>query len=336
MYSFLLFFFLIFAIYLYRSNKLIIDNPDNKSHSIHKSLTPRNLGFLFLSTPFFFYEFKYDIFLIISLSSIIISIPGFLEDFNLNLSPIVRLIMQFFLILLILIQFNEFFILKSISFLNILESNNIFLFFITFFAFWGFINAINFIDGLNGLLILYVLLIFTFLSIISNFPSYFLIIIIFLIFILFFNFPFSFFFLGDFGSYFIGSFIGLSMISISNNLISINNLTDFHIINFLIYPIIETIYSIFRRIKISKSPFSPDNLHLHSLLHKYFLRKTNYSNPITSLSIIVYLGIFFFIAINLNNVFFLILLAISQIIIYVIIYKILIIFLFKNNKKKVQ
>ena len=71
-------------------------------------------------------------------------------------------------------------------------------------------------------------------------------------------------YMGDSGSYFLGSIISLIAIYFCNN-----NITKFNLIYPLIifsYPILDMTFVIFKRIIQSRSPFYPDTSHLHQRL----------------------------------------------------------------------
>ena len=97
--------------------------------------------------------------------------------------------------------------------------------------------------------------------------------IIILIIFLKFNFPKAKIFLGDGGSYLLGSFIAISAIrtSIENPTIS-----PFYFCIILFYLFFEVFFSFFRKlIKEKTSPIHPDKKHLHMLLYKILLKKSN-------------------------------------------------------------
>jgi len=90
---------------------------------------------------------------------------------------------------------------------------------------------------------------------------------------LYFNYPKAYIFLGDNGAYFIGFYIAIiSIMLVKRN----NNVSAFYALIVNIYPIFETLFSIWRR-KISKRRklMDPDGMHLHSLLFRRVLRWGN-------------------------------------------------------------
>lgn len=89
---------------------------------------------------------------------------------------------------------------------------------------------------------------------------------------LFWNFPFGMIFLGDGGAYFIGFFLGeLVVLLIGRN----PAVSPWYAILLLIYPIFETLFSIYRRkIVRGRSPGMPDGIHLHHLIFMRMVRWT--------------------------------------------------------------
>ena len=89
---------------------------------------------------------------------------------------------------------------------------------------------------------------------------------------LLFNFPKAKVFLGDSGSYLLGTFIAISIIktSIANPTIS-----PFYFCILLFYLFFEVFFSFFRKLIRKKSPLHPDTKHLHMLLYKILLKKNN-------------------------------------------------------------
>ena len=101
---------------------------------------------------------------------------------------------------------------------------------------------------------------------------------------------------GDGGSYFIGSIIGSMCIYITNAGI----LTSMHVACILFYPTMEVIVSFFRRVFINKkSPFLPDELHLHIMLFKLLHKKIKNNYLLNNLnSLLSLILIFVFLIIN--------------------------------------
>ena len=47
-----------------------------------------------------------------------------------------------------------------------------------------------------------------------------------------------------------------------------NNLSPWYVLTMLSYPVFEVIFSVFRKLRIRRSPLKPDDLHLHMVIHK--------------------------------------------------------------------
>ena len=134
------------------------------------------------------------------------------------------------------------------------------------------VNGSYRIDGFNGLLSIHSLIILVTLFFINylnqNYELAYILfcgILIVLIFLKH-NFPSAKIFLGDGGSYFLGTFIAVSVVktSIANPLIS-----PFFFCILLFYLFFEVFFSFFRKLFINKkSPLYPDNKHLHMLFYK--------------------------------------------------------------------
>jgi UDP-N-acetylmuramyl pentapeptide phosphotransferase/UDP-N-acetylglucosamine-1-phosphate transferase len=142
------------------------------------------------------------------------------------------------------------------------------------FALVGAINAFNIIDGLNGLasgLGIISALTYFVISKQLNLQEVALLNLIFIASVLGFfvwNFPKGKIFLGDTGSYFIGFFIGVMSILIAGGYHS--QVSPWVAMLVMFYPVWETLFSFWRRIKEGKNPFEPDKKHLHHLLYFYF------------------------------------------------------------------
>ena len=74
------------------------------------------------------------------------------------------------------------------------------------------------------------------------------------------------FFLGDGGAYFLGALCGLGLIQVSNSV----DVSVWWLLALVFYPIADLIWSIGRRALSGRSPFEPDNQHLHNLLFAWF------------------------------------------------------------------
>jgi UDP-GlcNAc:undecaprenyl-phosphate GlcNAc-1-phosphate transferase len=140
------------------------------------------------------------------------------------------------------------------------------------FAITGLTNSYNIIDGLNGLSSMVATITFIAISYVSYVNSDPITLCISLTIAIsnsgFFlwNFPKGLIFLGDGGAYLLGFAIAvLSIMLVHNN----PNVSPWFAVSVNSYPIIETLFSVYRRKFHGRSgPGNPDALHLHSLLYR--------------------------------------------------------------------
>jgi UDP-N-acetylmuramyl pentapeptide phosphotransferase/UDP-N-acetylglucosamine-1-phosphate transferase len=147
----------------------------------------------------------------------------------------------------------------------------------TAFAICGITHAINMIDGYNGLAAWSSIWIFLGLWAISSACGDSELETISLIFVgatagfLILNWPWGKVFLGDGGSYFLGASIAyLCVLLVLRN----PSVSPFACLVLCSYPIIEALYSIWRRFKMKKSSGNPDRLHLHQLIGEKLIYPT--------------------------------------------------------------
>lgn len=275
----------------------IIDYPDHRKQHTKKIARLGGLGIflgVFLSVIYILINdlFYYESFLIFNFLIIIPALfffLGFIDDV-LNLSPFLRLFIQFFISVLVWasgMQIKGFeFSFFNLGAYNINLSSGLSLFF-TVFWITGFINALNWIDGLDGLatgmtlisstgLIFYacntgnIEYIYLLLSIIGSGLG----------FLIHNSYPAK-ILMGDGGSYFFGSFLSvlsIPLFSSKKDLLLNNqeNITTSIIPLFLLFaiPITDMVMVIFSRIYNNKSIFNPDRSHFHHrILEKGFSHK---------------------------------------------------------------
>ncbi len=314
--------------YISLDKGIFIDNKyENKPQKVHKENIPRVGGIsIFIGFTFFsiFYHQTSILPLLILISSIPIFFIGILEDFKRNISQKIRLLFisigsTLAIILtksLVLdIGFVQLPILLSIPF--------------TIFALVGFTNSINMIDGFNGLASGIILVgLFSFIIVLHKYPeNYFLDICLSLtgivlgFFVL--NFPFGKIFLGDSGAYLLGFICGTLSILMTQQK---SNISPWFPVVIFAYPIVDVLFSIFRRKFIhKKSPFEPDKEHFHSLVYRVVTK----SNWKTSAFIFIFIVPFCILGIqNHNNHTNLLIIFIIFLISYIIIY----LFMFKKLK----
>jgi UDP-N-acetylmuramyl pentapeptide phosphotransferase/UDP-N-acetylglucosamine-1-phosphate transferase len=136
----------------------------------------------------------------------------------------------------------------------------------------GVANAINIIDGFNGLASMCVLFMFLALAYVGyqvNDQFVFLTALIYVGAVLGFfvwNFPAGLIFLGDGGAYFLGfSLAELGIVLIERN----PEVSPLFPLLMCIYPIVETLFSIYRRTIVrGVAAVAPDGIHLHTLIYR--------------------------------------------------------------------
>ena len=250
----------------------LIDHPD-KNRKLHQTKTPLIGGLLIFVCVV--YLITVDQLFIINTNFIAkiitillpIFIIGLLDDMY-NLSPATKIIFLSSLILLFL-YFNKDFLLKKLyfdDFKKIYLLNDTLSFFTTTFCLLLLINAFNMSDGINGLAhsisILWLIILIVFFGL--NITFYFITLIIFLSFVL--NYQGK-YFLGNSGSLFISSFIGLLTIYLYNFNLNTKNLFSVEkIILIFLIPGLDMLRLFILRLSNKKSPFVGDLDHFHHLL----------------------------------------------------------------------
>ena len=170
----------------------------------------------------------------------------------------------------------------------------------TVFVFLVIVNSINFIDGIDSLAISEVIKILIIIELYSQQISPFLNLSLILISCLL---PLYYFnnrkkrkvFLGDSGSLFLGTLVSIYIFYVLGDEYKLNisvNKVVFTVL-LLIYPLFDLLRIFIIRIKNKKSPFHPDQNHLHHILHKKRFKPIINTLIIQSISILI-----FFIGIN--------------------------------------
>ena len=140
----------------------------------------------------------------------------------------------------------------------------------------GVANSVNIIDGLNGLASMCAVLMLVSIGYVAfqvgDWSVMYMAIIgagaVLGFFIL--NYPSGLIFLGDGGAYFIGFYIAeLAILLLWRN----PQVSPLFPLLACVYPVFETIFSIYRRVVLRDVPASaPDGIHLHSLIYRRFMR----------------------------------------------------------------
>ena len=168
----------------------------------------------------------------------------------------------------------------------------------TVFVFLVIVNAINFIDGIDGLAIteaIKVILVVELLS--TTATTYFklgMITILALLPLYYFNYKKDYkVFLGDGGSLFLGTLISIYVFYVLGPEYDLKHSINkpFLSMSLILYPLIDLLRVFIIRIKEKKSPFNPDQNHIHHLLKKGYSHFLIVSILLSS-SIILLLSVF--------------------------------------------
>ena len=278
--------FMIFVLLSFYWNpvfKFLKLKPYNNVQRVHKNEISRLGGlaiYIFFWVLFFLGFVGESLFFHLLVSAAPMGLIALKEDLFHNTTPKARL-------LLMIVSCSIFFYINPVALpvIDIPYISQIISFYpvnILFFTFsiMVIMNGMNLIDGMNGLFgfsaltQLISILIIAFgkndlllvnLSIVLSLP---------LIIFLFFNFPFGKVFIGDFGAYFYGFVNSLLIIYLFGKY---QDLLTWLAVVILIYPSIELLFSYIRKTIKNKSPFAPDDIHLHTLIYKKNFRKQNSS-----------------------------------------------------------
>lgn len=155
---------------------------------------------------------------------------------------------------------------------------------LTWFMVMGACNALNLIDGFHGLAAGTALLMFAGIAFVAGHVGDRIVLIQALIMIgalagfLCWNYPNGRVFLGDGGAYFIGfMYAQLSIQIVARN----DQISAWFVIMLAAYPVMETLYSIYRRKIVDRKPLmQPDASHLHSLVFHDVIRRAALAGPV--------------------------------------------------------
>ena len=294
--------FILLINFFFTKNNIIPNYSGDNHQKFFKKNNIQLVGGILMIPILIFLTFNFSIFLTISL--IVIFLLGLSSDTGFFSSAKLRLLIQSVIIFVFLVYSETNLSSVRIEKFDLLLTNYWFSLFFTLICLMILANGTNFIDGLNGLVLSYYLIILIIIFYLRLYEFSFLsqqdilVMIMILLYLALFNF-FNQLYIGDSGSYLIGFFLGYVLLQIyENNL----NFSPYFIAVLLWYPAFEILFSIIRKIYVSKSPLKPDNKHFHHLLYLYFDKKSNLSkhtlNNLTSISIISYNSLIFFFAIQ--------------------------------------
>ena len=230
---------------------------------------------------------------------------GILDDFTIDLKPIVRLLLVF------PSAFLSYYYLETEAYsLEIPIIDNLFnyqIFSILFicFAIAGIVNAFNIIDGINGLVLLFSLsicvatILFGYAAITDEILLYFVALFFSILGIFILNFPFGRIFIGDGGAYFLGAAIAIGLIKVYQE----SSFSPWYVLLMLIYPVTDILASFLRRLFNRKSTLEPDDKHLHHMILKR-VKKTGIISSNTQHFIVTFLTFGFYIPFILGASYF--------------------------------
>jgi len=272
----------------------LLDRDFLKPQAFHDKPTARIGGFAIILLFVLYVVFNFFIFGIFLKDYLVATLSlfflGFLDDLKIKINPKIRLFLMLIILLFCInifsIQINR----SGLEFLDLWLENNIFNVCFVLLCFLFVINGANLVDGFNGLLAIHFVIInsiFLLINLINYNESMSIIlfsqIIIVLSFLLF-NFPKAKIFLGDSGSYLLGTLVVLNTVKTYELNTSIS---PFFFAGVLFYLFYEVFFSFIRKVILKISPLKPDGKHLHMLLHNWLIksRKVKKPNYLTSLLI---------------------------------------------------
>ena len=267
------FIFLLISKYAHKiKGGALLDKDFFKPQAFHDIAVTRSGGLaVIISLSIFFYiyfilysKILYD-YIFISYAMFFI---GFLDDLKINITPLTRLIIMVLLLFLFIFILPIKILNIDIPLLEPLMSSHLLSSVFVLICFLFVINGANLIDGFNGLLainLIIINIILTYINMNNNNLEFSILLIaqiIILLSFLLFNFPYAKIFLGDSGAYVFGALTSLNII-ITNNLNS--KISSFFFCTLLFYLFFEVFFSFLRKLTQKKSPFYPDDKHLHML-----------------------------------------------------------------------
>jgi UDP-N-acetylmuramyl pentapeptide phosphotransferase/UDP-N-acetylglucosamine-1-phosphate transferase len=204
-----------------------------------------------------------------------IFIAGIAEDMTKNIGPFKRLLFMSFGALIAIYAVNVLPIIHSIGIPTVDGQLKLYLFsamLATVFLVSGVTNAFNLIDGYNGLASFTAVIMLSAIIYLANLVScnevYYsgLCLLGAILGFMIYNYPRASLFLGDGGAYAIGFIIAILAIDLSQNYS--DKISPITFLLICSYPIIEVLFSIYRRKAVRKvSALHPDRLHMHQLVY---------------------------------------------------------------------
>jgi UDP-N-acetylmuramyl pentapeptide phosphotransferase/UDP-N-acetylglucosamine-1-phosphate transferase len=201
---------------------------------------------------------------------------GLVEDFTKNVRPAIRLAFTGLSALVAVFAADSMIDRVPIPGMDLLASTFAGAVFITVFAVAGVANSVNIIDGFNGLASMCAAIMLASFGYVAFQVGDNLVLTMAVVGVgailgfFFWNFPLGLVFLGDGGAYFLGFWVAETAILLIHRNESVSPLFPLLV---CVYPIFETLFSIYRRVVVRSRPASmPDGIHLHSLVYRRIMR----------------------------------------------------------------
>lgn len=258
------------------------DNNLTGPQKFHKFIVPRIGGLSIIFGVFLAIALKVklnsndSIPLLLLVSSIPAFAIGIAEDITKKISVRVRLFCTAISAVMLIYLLNVKIVNLGIPPLDFLLTIPLISILFTTFALTGLSNAYNIIDGFHGLASMVGIITLLAIAYVGFAVADMTIVYLSLILVgailgfVFWNYPRGLIFLGDGGAYLIGFWIGsLTILLVSRH----SNISPWFALLVNIYPILETIFTIYRRkIHQGKSPGQPDGIHFHTLIYRRILK----------------------------------------------------------------
>ena len=300
---------------------------------LHNKVVPRIGGVpIFLSVVIVYfiiseYQFTQGLILPIIIGAFPAFFSGLLDDITHSISASIRLTATMFGALYLWWGSGLLVTNVELPFIDYMFQFSLFSVCFSLICIAGVCHSMNLIDGLNGLSSGFAILALFFISIASNQmgdTDLNILCLIFIFIILGFfllNISTGKIFLGDGGAYLLGFILASLAIQLPARNYDISPWTS---LIFCSYPIIETIFTIIRRIINRKSIHEPDNLHLHHLVSEFIsikIKNKNINMLISTLFIHLFFISFSLVALNdVNNSNYLKLLFILEVLSFILLY----------------
>lgn len=271
------------------------DFNDGAVQRFHQSMVPRIGGialiggiFMAISTLYFKDLEIWGWAMTLLLSSLPVFLIGLLEDVTKKVSIRVRFAAAITSALLAGFLFDTWLVNVQFFGIDLLLKIPAFSIIFTCFAVGGVTNSFNIIDGYNGLVGMVACIIFAAIAYVAFQVHDFAVMVCALAAVggalgfLVWNYPRGLIFLGDGGAYLLGFWAAeLSVLLVTRN----HSVSKWFPVLICIYPIVETVFTMYRRFIFKKRDVSlPDAIHLHQLIYRRVVKWSTKSDDILLLN----------------------------------------------------